>query len=312
MGPSGAGKTSLLHAISRRKVRGVHGRCTLDNVRVTAKVARRLCGYVTQEDTHVTTLSIKELLSFAAELAIGSDVSTEEKQRRVHNIIEELDLEGCCDVPIGEANDSTRAISGGERRRLSIGVELLKDPRMIFLDEPTSGLDASGALRVMLCLQKLSKRGCTVLCTIHQPSTRVLDIFDKVIVLAEGSVVYNGGTGAIMANYLSEAGYPVPQYDNVAEHILDLINTKDDMLVTSETGATASTAEVTEVGPQVSQREKQIQSLIKYYQEQHADRNGVEMPLEKLEEEDGDGEERSTDTLNLTLTLTLTLDPLNP
>jgi len=100
----------------------------MDGAVLSKQEARRVCGYVTQEDNHVTTCSVRELLGFAVELAVPADVSVEEKHRRVDMVIAELDLKHCCEVPIGQANDSTRQISGGERRRLSIAVELLKDP----------------------------------------------------------------------------------------------------------------------------------------------------------------------------------------
>ena len=130
----------------------------------------------------------RELLKFACEMR--TDYSEEKTARVVNQIIERLGLKACADQRVG--GWMFRGISGGERKRTSIGYELITEPSLLLLDEPTSGLDSSTALRIIDVLRTQAKRGMSVMATIHQPSSEIFFRFDRVILLSEGYTIYNG------------------------------------------------------------------------------------------------------------------------
>ena len=127
-----------------------------------------------------------------AHLRLPSSISSQARAQLVEGLLEDLGLSHCADSLIGSA--AVRGVSGGEKRRVAIGVELVVSPSTIFLDEPTSGLDSFNAEKVVKILAGLAANGCSVLCTIHQPSTSVFELFDNTILLKDGSCVYNGPT----------------------------------------------------------------------------------------------------------------------
>ena len=132
---------------------------------------------------------MKEALTFAARLKLS--VPELEQDRRVMRLIEDLGLQQCMDTQVGST--MKKLISGGERKRTAIGVELITDPKVILLDEPTSGLDSFTAVKIVRTLQKLARnRNKTIVCTIHQPSSEAFNWCDRLILLADGHVVYQG------------------------------------------------------------------------------------------------------------------------
>ena len=141
--------------------------------------------------------------------------------RRAESIIAELGLERCKDTIIG--GQFKRGVSGGERKRVSIGHELLVDPSLLFLDEPTSGLDSTTALRIIKTLQDLAKGGKTIVTTIHQPSSTVYHMFDKMILLSEGHLLYYGNAQKAM-DYFASVQFSPPFPMNPADFLLDLAN----------------------------------------------------------------------------------------
>lgn len=141
--------------------------------------------------------------------------------KRAESIIAELGLEKCQDTVIG--NTFLRGVSGGERKRVSIGHEMLVDPSLLLLDEPTSGLDSTTALRIVKTLQDLAKSGKTIVSTIHQPSSTAYHMFNKLILLAEGHCLYYGhGKGAM--DYFTSVGFAPSFATNPADFLLDLAN----------------------------------------------------------------------------------------
>ena len=164
------GKSSLLDILARKHKRGVASGSIMINGSVpTRKHFKQLSGYVDQDDTLMGTLTVHETLMYAAMLRLPRKMSTRLKQKRVAEVIQELGLESIANSKIGTPGQ--RGISGGEKRRVSIGKELVTSPSLLFLDEPTSGLDAFNACVVMECLRKLTKQGKrTVVVTIHQVS----------------------------------------------------------------------------------------------------------------------------------------------
>lgn len=115
----------------------------------------------------------------------------DEVEKTVNGLIQELKLQDCENTMVG--GTFLPKISGGERKRISFGYEMITDPRIVFLDEPTSGLDSANALSVVRLLRKETiLRGCSIMCSLHQPSTELFKMFDRVICLSEGQTIYNG------------------------------------------------------------------------------------------------------------------------
>ncbi|KAJ8432575.1 hypothetical protein Cgig2_026623 [Carnegiea gigantea] len=218
MGPSGSGKTTLLKIIGGRLQEDVRGTITYNNVPYNPALKRRI-GFVTQDDVLFPQLSVEETLVFAAFLRLPSSMSTKQKYQRVEMIIKELGLERCRHTRVG--GGLVRGVSGGERKRTSIGYEILVDPSLLLLDEPTSGLDSTSANRLLQILQRLAKAGRTVITTIHQPSSRMFHMFDKILLISEGCPVYYGKAREAM-DYFSSLRF-IPEIPmNPAEFLLDL------------------------------------------------------------------------------------------
>ncbi|XP_024401889.1 ABC transporter G family member 10 [Physcomitrium patens] len=220
-GPSGSSKTTFLDALAGQiKRKSLKGQI-LVNGKPMDPTFRRVSGYVTQDDAMYATLTTRETLMFSARLRLPGNTKLEEKKKRVESLIEMLGLNECADTYVGD--EKMRGVSGGERRRVSIGVDLIHDPAVLFLDEPTSGLDSTSALQVMQILSQMAvKRNRTVLLTIHQPSYRILDTINKFLVLSRGNVIYNGGVME-METYFSGLGYTMPENMSVVEYALDII-----------------------------------------------------------------------------------------
>eukprot|EP00930_Biecheleria_cincta_P073146 TRINITY_DN60466_c0_g1_i1.p1 TRINITY_DN60466_c0_g1~~TRINITY_DN60466_c0_g1_i1.p1 ORF type:complete len:660 (+),score=105.20 TRINITY_DN60466_c0_g1_i1:27-1982(+) len=221
MGPSGAGKTQLMNFITLENGPGVAtGRVSLNGEKMTRELFRKFCTFVPQSDTHWAFLTCRETLQFAADFFLGA--SRNERTRAVDEMLERMGLLTCQNTRVG--NQFIPGLSGGEKRRLSIGVALLKTPKIMFLDEPTSGLDSAAAASIMTFLREVaSKENLAVVCTIHQPSSKVFAGFHNTLVLSAGAIAYNGPAREV-TKYFSSVGYPVPEHENPAEFMLDLVN----------------------------------------------------------------------------------------
>ncbi|KAK9689558.1 hypothetical protein RND81_09G066900 [Saponaria officinalis] len=218
MGPSGSGKTTLLKIIGGRLQDSVTGTVTYNNIPYSAALKRRI-GFVTQDDVLFPQLTVEETLVFAAYLRLPNTMSMKQKYQRVEIIIEELGLERCRHTRVG--GGLIRGVSGGERKRTSIGNEILVEPSLLLLDEPTSGLDSTSANRLVQILQGLAKAGRTIITTIHQPSSRMFHMFDKILLISEGLPVYYGKAREAMSYFSSLRFNPeIPM--NPAEFLLDL------------------------------------------------------------------------------------------
>mmetsp|Transcript_27897 Transcript_27897/g.32160 ORF Transcript_27897/g.32160 Transcript_27897/m.32160 type:complete len:678 (+) Transcript_27897:116-2149(+) len=218
MGPSGSGKTSLLDALSGRSQFN-SGKIVFNNIQVTRTVMKKLkskIAYVKQNDIFFTHLTVRDQLTYTALLRLPPSYSKVEKHAEVDRILVQLRLLNCADTPI-------IMISGGERKRVNIGTELLTDPKAILLDEPTSGLDSTSAVALMQMLSGLARDSKkTIITSIHQPSSAVFQSFDKLMLLADGNTVYFG-TPKDSLTYLTNIGYPTPAGYNVADHWMDLL-----------------------------------------------------------------------------------------
>jgi ABC-type multidrug transport system ATPase subunit/ABC-type multidrug transport system permease subunit len=184
MGPSGSGKTTLLNALNgyTQPTEGGVLYNGEDLYRHFAQYQLQL-GYVPQDDTMHRDLTVGEALYYTARLRLPADFTDEEIHKRIRNVLSELGLEGCEDVLIG--SPEKKGISGGQRKRVNIAMELLTDPSVLFLDEPTSGLSSEDALTVMKVLKNLADSGKTILVTIHQPSLEVFRLLDDLVVMAK-------------------------------------------------------------------------------------------------------------------------------
>ena len=222
MGPSGAGKTMLLNLLTLEDGPGnVSGEVELNGVPLTRALFEKHCAVVTQDDRHWAFLTARESIALACDF-YQSGLDAAAKTERVSAVLKRVGLEECADTKVG--NQFFAGLSGGQKRRLSLAVALMKQPSLVFLDEPTSGLDAAAAASIMSWLKELAHElNIVVLCTIHQPSSKVYNGFDGCMVLSNGRVAYNGAADS-MAKYLSAAGCPTPEGSSVAEHVLDLVN----------------------------------------------------------------------------------------
>ncbi|ETV72071.1 hypothetical protein H257_12861 [Aphanomyces astaci] len=224
MGPSGSGKTTLLDILADRISSGqVTGQIDLNGRPRPVKTFRLLSSYVSQEDALTGSFTVLETLRFAARLSVPANVLATEREGRVQAAIDDMGLRSCEHTVVGDI--FRKGLSGGQKRRLSIAIELLSKPTILLLDEPTSGLDAASTYNVMAYIQKLClSQKHTVICTIHQPSTKVYTMFAKVLVLAQGETVFFGSPHDLLLHF-ANIGYPCPTYSNPAEYYLSLVNT---------------------------------------------------------------------------------------
>ncbi|KAF3442785.1 hypothetical protein FNV43_RR16702 [Rhamnella rubrinervis] len=221
MGPSGSGKTSLLNLLGGRLTQSTVGGSITYNDQPFSKFLKSRIGFVTQDDVLFPHLTVKETLTYAALLRLPKALTKEEKEKRAIDVIYELGLERCQDTMIG--GSFVRGVSGGERKRVSIGNEILINPSLLFLDEPTSGLDSTTALRTVQMLHDIAEAGKTVVTTIHQPSSRLFHKFDKLVLLGKGSLLYFGKASEALTYFSSIGCCPLIAM-NPAEFLLDLAN----------------------------------------------------------------------------------------
>ncbi|CAO3632026.1 unnamed protein product [Cunninghamella blakesleeana] len=221
MGPSGAGKTSLLDILANRTKSGnVSGQIYVNGHHLSPRKYKKLIGYVDQEDTMIPTLTVYETILYSALLRLPRSMSRAAKKYRVMEVMQELGIDGIKDSKIGSAGH--RSISGGERRRVSIACELVTSPTILFLDEPTSGLDAYNAYNVIESLVTLARDyHRTIVFTIHQPRSNIVTLFDQFVLLAKGRIIYSGPQ-LHAQSYFRNIGYPCPSGFNIADFLIDL------------------------------------------------------------------------------------------
>ncbi|KAG4425656.1 hypothetical protein IFR04_001118 [Cadophora malorum] len=219
MGASGAGKTTLLNTLSQRQKLGVVGGDMLVDGRPLGTEFQRGTGFCEQMDLHDGTATIREALEFSAILRQDRSVPRAEKIAYVDKIIDLLEL--------GDVQDAlVRCLGVEQRKRVTIGVELAAKPNLLlFLDEPTSGLDSQSAYSIVRFLKKLSHAGQAIVCTIHQPSSVLIQEFDMILALNPGGNTFYfgpvGDEGKDVIKYFSDRGVHCPPNKNVAEFILE-------------------------------------------------------------------------------------------
>ncbi|DBB07632.1 TPA: hypothetical protein ACH3X3_009067 [Trebouxia sp. C0006] len=223
MGPSGSGKTTLLNTLARQvacqKKLDLTGEILINGQPIETANVRQ--GYVQQEDMFFSQLTVRETLMMAAHTRMPGHAATAEKQAFVEDLIRRLGLSKAADSVVGDKKK--RGLSGGEKKRLSIGAELIAEPVLLFTDEPTTGLDSFQAEKVMQTLKDLCKEGHTVISSIHQPRSSIFAMFDDLILLSEGRMLYSGPASEALS-YFEELGHHCPQHYNPAEFLADLIS----------------------------------------------------------------------------------------
>ncbi|CAN6174661.1 unnamed protein product [Urochloa humidicola] len=222
MGPSGCGKSTLLDALAGRLGSNVsqEGDILINGRR--QKLAYGTSAYVTQDDVLMTTLTVREAVHYSAALQLPSAMSAAAKRERAEETLREMGLEGAADTRIG--GWMHKGISGGQRRRVSICMEILTRPALLFLDEPTSGLDSAASYHVVGRIARLARReGMTVVAAVHQPSSEVYGLFAGLCLLAYGRTVFFG-PAADTNQFFALSGFPCPSLMNPSDHFLRTIN----------------------------------------------------------------------------------------
>ncbi|KAL8793159.1 MAG: hypothetical protein Q9195_004271 [Heterodermia aff. obscurata] len=236
MGPSGSGKTTLLNSLAQRNGKKMKSRGTvaINGFHASRAVLQDVSSYVEQEDALIGSLTVRETMDFAARLSLprsnrasrpenltnlGSSVNAQERARRVNELIVAFGLQNQAETIVG--TPIRKGLSGGQKRRLSIASQLITAPKILFLDEPTSGLDSTASYEVMKYLRNaVRKNRLIVIASIHQPSTSTFELFDKLLLLSQGQVCYNGSI-SLVKPYLEARNNPMPLYVNPAEFLLD-------------------------------------------------------------------------------------------
>lgn len=214
VGPSGAGKSSLLDILAARTA-PTGGALLLNSDPINPSAFRKLSAYVPQHDACLPLLTVAETFAFSSRLLKPktSDIATV-----ISSLLDELRLAHLANTRLAHG------LSGGERRRVSIGLSLLHDPAVLLLDEPTSGLDSGSALNVMQTLQSIAAtRHRTVILSIHQPGFKILSTIDKFLLLSKGTVVHHGSISSLQAFLLSN-GFSVPPQLNALEYAMEILN----------------------------------------------------------------------------------------
>ncbi|KEG12636.1 putative ABC transporter [Trypanosoma grayi] len=229
MGPSGAGKTTFMGAITGKLYNAsstMEGCCFLNNT-IYSQRYKKLVSYVSQDDIVMGKETPREAIHFACRVRLG--MSEEVSKGLVEEVIQRLHLTKCQDTVLGIPG-ILKGVSGGERKRANVATELVTNPYVMLLDEPTTGLDSVNAVRVGQMLQDLAKRDKrTVIATVHSPSSELVELFDDLLLLAKGHVIYHGPTADSM-EYFASLGYQLPPRTNPSEYYMNILQLPEEEL----------------------------------------------------------------------------------
>ncbi|CAF2132802.1 unnamed protein product [Rotaria magnacalcarata] len=222
MGASGAGKTTLMNVLAHRRPGSlkVSGEVRVNGTKMGRHI-NRVAGYVQQEELFVPSMTTREHLYFHAMLRLNRDITKEQRVNRVEELLNFLNLKKTENTLIGEPG-RIKGLSGGEKRRLLFASEVLSDPPLLFADEPTSGLDGSMAFVICDAMRKLCNQGKTIVCTIHQPSSEIFQLFDTLYLMAEGRVAYFGSRKKAQ-EFFSMVGFDAPDNYNLADFYIQTL-----------------------------------------------------------------------------------------
>lgn len=224
MGQSGSGKTTLLNTLSGRLKTNssckVSGKVFLNGQLCPRKLIRRVSGYVMQEDVMLGTSTPREAILFSSIMRLQESISLQQKKELTQKILDDLGLERCADTVCGTM--FKRGLSGGEKKRVSIGVELVTNPTLLFLDEPSTGLDSSTALVIMRLLKTMTNKGRTVVCTVHSPSASIFRLFDKLLLLHSGRTIFSGSPEHV-TSFFHSFGFPPPDHSTLSDYCMEML-----------------------------------------------------------------------------------------
>uniref|UniRef100_A0A0A1XK62 ATP-binding cassette sub-family G member 1 n=1 Tax=Zeugodacus cucurbitae TaxID=28588 RepID=A0A0A1XK62_ZEUCU len=214
VGPSGAGKSTLLNILSSYTLYGFSGDIRINGNPRDVKTYKPNVAFITQDTTLQPFLTVKEAMNFAANLKIGPQMNAMQKRERVLKILKAMGL-------LESLNTRTGDLSGGQKKRLAISLEIVNNPPVLILDEPTSGLDSSTSNQCISLLKTLAMEGRTIICTIHQPSGIAFRMIDHLFAIAEGSCIYAGRTDNLVP-FLAENGLYCPQSYNPCDFLMEI------------------------------------------------------------------------------------------
>ncbi|XP_073041301.1 ABC transporter G family member 28-like isoform X1 [Primulina eburnea] len=222
MGPSGAGKTTFLSALTGKAVGcNVTGLVLINEKAVSIHSYRKIVGFVPQDDIVHGNLTVEENLWFSARCRLSADLSEPEKVLIVERVIDSLGLQAVRASIVGTVEK--RGISGGQRKRVNVGLELVMEPSLLFLDEPTSGLDSSSSQLLLRALRREALEGVNICMVVHQPSYALFQMFDDLILLAKGGLTVYHGPVRQVEDYFAGLGICVPERVNPPDYFIDIL-----------------------------------------------------------------------------------------
>ena len=229
MGPSGAGKTTLMSVLIDNAAGIIDGSIQINGQEMNdvKKQFKKLCTFVPQDDILLSSFTVYETLDFASRLRLPTSWHPQEKVEKIFQVMQDLSLVEQKDTRVGSIEE--RGLSGGQRKRVSIALELLVNPSVMFVDEPTSGLDSKMAEDVIRLLHNLAIQGSgrTIVSTIHQPSYKTFCIFDRLLLLKGGEVTYSGPVKRAEEYFANALGFSTPHGENPADFMMSLVQVSD-------------------------------------------------------------------------------------
>ncbi|CAF1073260.1 unnamed protein product [Adineta steineri] len=223
MGASGAGKTTLLNILTNRRpgTLKIEGEVRVNGTNMGRNI-NRVSGYVQQEELFIPSMTTREHLHFHAMLRLNHDISKDQRIARIDEMLDLFNLNKVENTVIGQPG-LIKGLSGGEKRRLLFASEVMIDPPLLFADEPTSGLDGSMAFTICDAMRKLCNQGKTIVCTIHQPSSEIFQLFDTLYLLAEGRVAYFGSRKKAQ-EFFNTLGFEAPNNYNLSDFYIQTLS----------------------------------------------------------------------------------------
>ncbi|KAL4340480.1 hypothetical protein GQ457_08G020220 [Hibiscus cannabinus] len=223
MGPSGAGKTTFLSALTGKTAAGcaVTGLILVNGKNEPIQAYRKIIGYVPQDDIVHGNLTVEENLRFSARCRLSADLPKPDKVLVIERVIESLGLQAVRDSLVGTVEK--RGISGGQKKRVNVGLEMVMEPSLLILDEPTTGLDSSSSQLLLRALRREALEGVNICMVLHQPSSTLFKMFDDLILLAKGGLVAYLGPVKKLEEYFSSIGINVPDRVNPPDHLIDIL-----------------------------------------------------------------------------------------